>query len=111
MTSVPVLDASTTIQDASAAMLDKHVETAIVIDGRKLRGLVTARDIADGLGDRDVGSSLVLDIAHPDPLVVDHQDVLAEAHEEMRAADAVLAVVTDDDGRPVGVLGDHGATV
>ena len=111
MTSVPILDTSTTIKDASAAMLDDHVEAAIVSDGPKLRGLVTARDVADALGDRDVGSTLVADIARWDPLVVQRREPLAEAHERMRAADVPLAVVIGDDGRPVGVLPDDLAIV
>jgi len=36
MTSVPILDASTTIQDASAAMLDDHVKAAVAVDGTTL---------------------------------------------------------------------------
>ena len=111
MTSVPILDASTTIQDASAAMLDARVEAAIVSDRPRLRGLVTARDVAEGLADRDVGSTPVADIARWDPLVVGEQDALAEAHERMRAADAAIAVVIGDDGRPVGVLPDDGSAV
>jgi CBS domain-containing protein len=111
MTSVPVLDASTTIQEASAAMLEDRVEAAIVVDGKRLRGLVTARDVADGLARGDVGSTLVTEITHRDPLVVSEQDALAEAHVRMRAADAALAVVIGDDGRPVGLLPDDGVAV
>ena len=58
MTSVPILDASTTIQDAAAAMLDCRVEAAVIVDGEKLRGLLTASDVAAALAEgRDAGST------------------------------------------------------
>jgi CBS domain-containing protein len=106
MITVPIVDASTTIQDASAAMLDDHVEAAIVVDVPRLRGLVTAPDVAGGLSQRDVGSTLVAEIASWDPVIVGEQDALAEARERMRAADVALAVVVGDDDRPVGLLPD-----
>ena len=107
MITVPIVDASTTIQDASGAMLDHHVEAAIVVDGPRLRGLVTAPDVAGGLSQRDVGSTLVAEIASWDPVIVGEQDALVEARERMRAADVSLAVVVGDDDRPVGLLPDH----
>lgn len=109
MTSVPTLDGSTTIQDASAAMLDEHVEAVIVVQGGGLHGLVTAGDVAGALADRDVASTPVADIAHGDPLVVAQHEPLAQARDRMRIAGVALAVVIDDDRRPVGVLpGDAG---
>jgi predicted transcriptional regulator len=111
MITVPIVDASTTIQDASAAMLDDHVEAAIVVDGPRIRGVVTARDVAESLADRDVGSSLVADIARWDPLLVKQEQALADAHERMRAANVALAVVIGGDRRAVGVLPDDGTAV
>ena len=110
MTSVPILDASTTIQDASAAMLDSHVEAAIVIDGKKLRGLLTASDIADALATgRDTNSTPIAIVTSPDPALVEAGEPLVYAHERMRAAQQPLAVVIGDDRRPVGLLADSEA--
>jgi CBS domain-containing protein len=107
MTSVPIVDVSTTIQDASAAMLDAHVEAAIVVEGTKLRGLLTAGDVAHGLAlGRDVGSTPVTAVASSDPTLVKTREPLVEAHMRMRDAGEPLAVVVDDDGRAVGILAD-----
>jgi CBS domain-containing protein len=112
MISVPILDVSTTIQDASAAMLDDHVEAAVVVEATKLRGLLTAGDVARALAEgRDAGSTPIAIVASPDPALVELREPLAEAHGRMRAADRSLAVVIGDDGRPVGLLADDGAVV
>jgi CBS domain-containing protein len=111
MTPVPILDASMTIQDASAAMLDDRVEAAVVVEGKKLRGLLTASDVADALAaGRDAGSTPIASVANRDPRLVDAEEPLADAHQRMRAAGDSIAVVVDG-GRPVGVLADHGAAV
>jgi hypothetical protein len=68
----------TTIPGRGDCGLDDHVETAFVVDARKLRGLVTARDVAATMRTRDVGSMLVIDVARWNPLVVRQQDALAE---------------------------------
>lgn len=112
MTPVPILDASTTIQDASAAMLDDRVEAAVVVDGTSLRGVVTASDVATALAQgRDAGSTPVAAIGGPDPPLVAADEALAEARHRMRAAQHTLAVVIGGEGRPVGVLADDGAAL
>ncbi len=111
MVSVPVLDAWTTIQDASAAMLDDHVQAAVAIDGTTLRGLVTASDVADALAEgHDASCTPIAAVANPDPTRVEMPETLADAHQRMCAAEASLAVVIDE-GRPVGVLTGDGAAV
>lgn len=112
MTSVPILEASTTIRDASAAMLDAQVEAAVVVDGTKLRGLLTASEVAAALAEGcDVEATPVGAAARLDPPVVEADEPLAEAHQRMRAADELVAVVLADAGRPLGVLADDGAAV
>jgi CBS domain-containing protein len=109
MTSVPILDASTTIQDAAAAMLDCRVEAAVIVDGEKLRGLLTASDVAAALAEgRDAGSTPVATVSR-DPPLAEAKEPLPEARQRMRAAQNSLAVVIGDDGRPVGLLADDGA--
>jgi CBS domain-containing protein len=112
MAVVPVLDASTTVQDASGAMLDARVESAVVVDRTNVRGLLTASDVADALAEgRDVASTPVMAVANPEPTLVKAREPLAEAHERMHIRGDSLAVVVGDDGRPVGVLADHGGDV
>lgn len=111
MTPVPILDASTTIQDASAAMLDDHVMAAVAVDGTTLRGLLTASDVAAALAEGlDASCTPIAAVANPDPTLVETPEPLAEAHQRMSAAEASLAVVIDED-RPVGVLTDDGTAV
>jgi CBS domain-containing protein len=101
---------STTIQQASAAMLDRHVEAAIVVDGTDVRGLISADDVARALAEgRDATSTPVEAIAPPDPPLVNLDEALAEVHQRMRAARRPLVVVVDHDGQAVGVLADHEA--
>jgi CBS domain-containing protein len=112
MAAVPLLDASTTVQDAAGAMLDARVESAVVIDGTNVRGLLTANDVADALAEgRDVASTPVMAAANAEPTLVKDREPLAEAHERMHIRGDPLAVVVGDDGRPLGVLADHGGDV
>jgi CBS domain-containing protein len=101
---------TTTVQQASAAMLDHHVESAVLLDGSEIDGLLSADDVARALAEgRDATSTPVHVVAAPDPLLVDMDEPLAEVHQRMRAAQRPLAVVVDHDGRPIGVLADHEA--
>jgi CBS domain-containing protein len=101
---------STTIQQASAAMLDRHVEAAIVVDGRNVRGLISAGDVVRALAEgRDATSTPVQAITQPDPPVVDIDEPLAEVHQRMRATQHPLVVVVGHDGQAMGVLADHEA--
>ena len=101
---------STTIQEASAAMLDRHVEAVIVVDRAGVCGLVTAADVVRALADgRDATSTPVMAVARADAPLVRASEPLAEVHQRMRAAGHPLAVVLDDRGEPVGLLVDHEA--
>jgi predicted transcriptional regulator len=101
---------STTIQEASAAILDGRVEAAIVIDGAKVCGLVTPADVARALAEgRDAASTPVQTVTGRDPPLVDVDEPLAEVRQRMRALECPLVVVVGDDGRPAGVLPDHEA--
>jgi CBS domain-containing protein len=101
---------STTIQQASATMLDRHVEAVIVVDGKKVRGLISADDVTRALAEgRDATSTPVQAITQPDPVLVDIDAPLAEVHQRMRAAQRPLVVVVGHDGQAMGVLIDHEA--
>ena len=101
---------STTIQEASAAMLDRRVVAAIVVDGSKIRGLISRDDVARALADgRDAVSTPVRLLTRSDPPLADADEPLAEVHQRMRAAGRPLVVVVAHDGHPMGVLADHEA--
>jgi CBS domain-containing protein len=105
-----LVEPSTTIQQASAAMLDRHVEAAIVVDGTDVRGLISADDVVRALAEgRDATSTPVQAITPPDPPLVDIDEPLAEVHQRMRAARRPLVVVIGHDGEALGVLADHEA--
>jgi len=99
---------ATTVQQASAAMLDRHVAAAIVVGGRGGVGLLSAEDVTRALAEgRDATSTPVEAVASSDPLVVRLDEPLVDVHQRMRASRCSLAVVVDADGRARGVLEDH----
>lgn len=107
MTPPVVVEPSATIQEASAAMLDGSTEAAIVVDERKVRGLLTARHVARALADgRDPGQTPVSAIVERDPPLVRDDAALAEVRLRMRAEHRALAVVVGRDGEPLGFLAD-----
>lgn len=104
------VEASTTIQDASAAMLDGGSGAAIVVENGELRGLISAADVAQALADDlDPTSTSVGSIAGSDPPRARSDEALADVHQRMRAQQRPLAVVVGRDGRPLGLLADHEA--
>jgi CBS domain-containing protein len=108
MTAPPVVvEPSTTIQAASARMLDAGAHAAVVVDDGRVCGLATADGIATALAERyDATETLIGVIAERDPPVVRAQELLVEAHERMRAERRTVVPVIGDEGRPVGLLGD-----
>lgn len=108
MTEPPVLlTPDTTLQAASATMLDAHAHSAIVVERGRVCGLVTVAHVAQSLAagpDTRVGA-----VAELDPPVVRAQEPLAEAHERMRAAQRAALPVVAEGGEPVGLLVDLGS--
>jgi CBS domain-containing protein len=105
-----IVETSTTIQDASARMLDSRSEAAIVVEDGKVRGLLTAEDVARALAEgRDVSETPAGAVAEADPLLVRVDEALAEVHQRMRAEEHGLAAVIGRDGEPVGLLADSEA--
>src|SRR5215207_6567955 len=104
------VEVSTTIQDASATMLDGRSGAAIVVEHGKLRGLVSAADVARALADGlDPTATPVAAILGTAPARARGDEALAEVHQRMRAEQRPLAVVVGRDGRPLGLLADHEA--
>jgi CBS domain-containing protein len=110
MTEPVIVEPSTTIQRASAAMLDGRSDAAIVVEDGRARGLISAVDVARALADGlDPTATPVGAILGGDPPRARSDEALAEVRQRMRAERRPLAVVVARDGRPVGLLADHEA--
>jgi CBS domain-containing protein len=107
----PVSIASTsTLQQAATAMLDADALAAVIVDGGRARGVLTAEEIARALADgRDPSETAVAVVAEPEPPVVRAQDTLVEAHRLMRVSEHRAVAVVGSRGEPVGLLLDPGA--
>jgi CBS domain-containing protein len=102
-----VVHSSTTVQAASARMLDGHAHAAVVVDDDTVDGLVTAEQVAVALGEGyDAGDTLIGVIADRNPTLLDPDEALAEAHQIMRAAGRRFAVVVGPKRKPLGLLED-----
>ena len=102
-----VVAATTSIQDASSAMLERHAQAAIVARDGRVCGLLTADDVARGLADGlDAAATPVEAIAEPDPPSARPQEPLAEVHERMRLEPRTTLPVVARAGEPVGILFD-----
>jgi CBS domain-containing protein len=105
MTAEPiVLQHDQSIADAAQAMRDAAVGAVLVVDGDKLCGLVTDRDIvvravaASALPESPVGQ-----VVSPDLVAVDADDETADAARVMQD-NAVRRLPVLEDGRIVGIV-------
>lgn len=97
--------AESTLQQASALMLDAGTEAAVVILDGGSAGLLTADDIARALAEgHDTTRTAVAAIAEREPLLARVDEPLLDAHRRMRDAQQELAVVVDGDGEPLGLV-------
>jgi CBS domain-containing protein len=107
MTSNPrTIDAGKPVAHAAKMMKDEDVGLAPVVEGDRLVGTVTDRDIvtrviAEG---RDPGSTSVRDIATTDLVTIDPQQSLDDALRLMAQHQVRRLPVVENDGRLVGVL-------
>jgi CBS domain-containing protein len=107
-----VVAPETTVQAASAAMLDAHDHAALVVDRGRVRGLITVDDISRALADgHDAAETQVAAIADRDPPRARPEEPLAEVHQRMRAAGRGVVAVVGPRDQPIGVLADHEAAV
>ena len=99
---------TTSLQEASARMLDARLHAAVLVEDERVCGIVTTDELSAALARGcDPASTPVADVAQPDPPLVQADEPLAEAHLRMRTAGHMLAPVVTDDGKPVGLLEDH----
>jgi CBS domain-containing protein len=107
MTTNPqTVEPSTPIVEVARVMRDADVGPVPVVEGDRLVGLITDRDIvvrvvADG---NDPSSTTVGEIMSTDLVTVDPDQPLDEALRLMAAHQVRRLPVTEEDGRPVGIV-------
>ena len=105
MTSSPTtVEASTSVQDAARLMKRDDVGALPVVEGERLTGMITDRDItiravAEGRTELTVG-----DIASKDVVSIDPQQSLEEAARLMAEHQLRRLPVCEEDGRLVGIV-------
>lgn len=107
----PVIVApGSTLQEASAQMLDAHAHAAVIVDGGRVCGLATAERIAAALSEGyDAAETAIGIIAEPDPPTAHPDEPLLEAHARMRSEGHRRVAVVGRDHEPLGVLEDSEA--
>lgn len=96
-----------TLQEAAAAMLAADAQAAVVVEGGRARGLLTADDVARALSrGLDPAVATAESAAEREAPVVRADDVLVEAHRVMRVSEHRVVAVVGPRGEPVGLLVD-----
>jgi CBS domain-containing protein len=107
MTDSPkTVSADQSVVDASRAMRDDDVGLVPVVEGERLVGTVTDRDIAIRVvaEERDPRSTTVRDIASTDLVTVDPDQDLDEALRLMAEHQVRRLPVVEEDGKLVGIV-------
>ena len=106
MTPNPVaLAADTPVRQAAQRMRDEDIGDVLVLDGEKLCGIVTDRDlVVRGLAEKDDLANCSLNDVCTKDLVTATADEDADAAISRMRDKAVRRIAVVDGGRPVGVL-------
>jgi CBS domain-containing protein len=106
MTSNPTtIASSTTVQEAAQMMKSEDVGSLPIVDGDRLVGMITDRDIAIRAIAEGKGTDIsVGDIASKDIVTIDPQQSLEEAARLMAEHQLRRLPVCEEDGRLVGIL-------
>ena len=106
MTSNPkTISPSTTAQEAARMMKSEDVGALPIVEGDKLAGVVTDRDLAIRvLAEGKSPDTAVSEIASKDVVTVDPDQTLEEAARLMAEHQVRRLPVVEEDGRLVGVL-------
>lgn len=100
------VEPSTTLREAARLMRDEDVGSLPILEGDRLKGTVTDRDIviraiAEG---HDPESKTVQDVASRELVTIDPDQPLGEAHRLMAQHQVRRLPVCEEDGRLVGIL-------
>ena len=103
---VSSIDADKTVEDAAKMMKDEDVGLVPIVEGDRLVGTLTDRDIAIRVvaEGRDPSSTTVREVASTDLVTVDPQQDLDEALRLMAQHQVRRLPVVEEDGRLVGIV-------
>ena len=103
---VSSIDADKTVEDAAKMMKDEDVGLVPIVEGDRLIGTLTDRDIAIRVvaEGRDPSSTTVREVASTDLVTVDPQQDLDEALRLMAQHQVRRLPVVEEDGRLVGIV-------
>ena len=106
MTSNPTtIESSTSAQEAARTMGSENVGSLPIVDGDRLVGVVTDRDLAIRvLAEGKDGGTTVGEIASTDVVTIDPQQSLEEAARLMAEHQLRRLPVVEEDGKLVGIL-------
>ena len=99
----PTVVAGTSARAAIARMKDDGLECLIVVDGDRVRGIVTYQDAIVKLSRRSTDGMVVDALMTPDPVVLRHDDTTAVALHKM-AVGGFRHIPIVEDGRLVGLV-------
>ncbi len=99
----PTVAAGTTARAAIARMKDDSLECLLVVEGDRLRGIVTYQDAIVKLDRRALDTTIVDSLMTPDPVVLRHDDTTAVALHKM-AVGGFRHIPIVEDGRLVGLI-------
>jgi CBS domain-containing protein len=106
MTSKPkTIEPSTTAQEAARIMKSEDIGSLPIVEGDKLAGVVTDRDLAiRALAEGKSPDTAVSEIASKDVVTVDPDQTIEEAARLMAKHQVRRLPVVEEDGRLIGVL-------
>ena len=106
MTSAPkTVEPNTTVEEAARTMGSENVGSLPIVDGDRLVGVVTDRDLAIRvLAEGKDGGTTVGEIASKDVVTIDPQQGLEEAARLMAEHQLRRLPVVEEDGKLVGIL-------
>ncbi len=99
----PTVVTGTTARAAIARMKDDGLECLLVVDGDRLRGIVTYQDAIVKLQGMSLDGLVVDALMTPDPVVLRHDDTTAVALHKM-AVGGFRHIPIVEDGRLVGLV-------
>jgi CBS domain-containing protein len=99
----PTVVVGTSARAALARMKDDGLECLLVVDGDRLRGIVTYQDAILKLNRRPPDGMVVEALMTPDPVVLRHDDTTAVALHKM-AVGGFRHIPIVEDGRLVGLI-------
>lgn len=106
MTKAAVTDApDDTLAEAASKMRQQQTGSLLIMEGTKLSGIVTERDVLKVVGDgQDPKSVSIRDVMTPDPVTVDPDSSIQEAARIMFDKWFRHLPVTTGDGQVVGII-------